>query len=213
MRVVEIFASLQGEGIWIGQPTIFIRLAGCNLRCAWCDTKYTLDKDAGEEMSLEEILDRVWKLGAAVLGHVCITGGEPLEQNIYWLVDTLLARGLRVSVETNGSKSVEDLPCEEELCISIDMKTPSSCMHEHCNPDMIDDLGPTDQLKFVIGDLGDYTYAVELLEKHPPKAQVVFTVVDGTNIQWLADRVLEDGLNVRVLPQLHKIVWGDQRGK
>lgn len=213
MKVCEIFTSLQGEGIWIGQPTIFVRLAGCNLECKWCDTPFA-QKEEGEEMSVRDILERVSQMDGKLIGHVCITGGEPLyQEEVFELVEDFLARGLHVVLETNGSLSVEHMPCENLLCISMDMKTPSSGMHEKCKPIFIEDLGPLDQLKFVIEDEEDYEYAVELLEDHPVRCHVIFTPAGGTDMAWIAERVVEDRMAVRVLPQLHKIVWGDERGR
>ena len=214
MNVNEIFASLQGEGVWIGQPTIFIRLAGCNLRCEWCDTAYAQEESQGEEMSIEEMLDRVWELDGALLGHICVTGGEPLlQKDVYKLVYALLDRKMHVVLETNGSLPIEELPCGENLCISMDMKTPSSGMADKCNPELIEDLGPGDQLKFIIADEKDYEYAISVLDEHNPSCPVIFTPVGGKELRWLAEKAVEEKLGVRVLPQLHRIIWGDERGR
>ncbi|MCK4717986.1 MAG: radical SAM protein [Thermoplasmata archaeon] len=213
MKVNEIFASIQGEGIWMGQPTVFVRLAGCNLRCEWCDTLYAQDERHGRDMSTEEILERIWELDGALVGHVCITGGEPLlQKETYALIYALLDRKMHILLETNGSLPIDELPCNDDLCISLDMKTPSSGMAERCKPEFIEDLGAGDQLKFVIDSNEDYEYAIKVLDEHPPPCSIVFTPVGGTKLKWLAEKVVKDLLSVRVLPQLHKIIWGDRKG-
>ena len=215
LRVSEIFLSIQGEGLYMGAPTVFIRLAGCNLRCSWCDTRYAWEPEAGREMSVKEAVKEAVEMGALDVGRVCVTGGEPLMQrDAYSLVSRLLDMGLWVVLETNGTFPVAALPCEERLTVSMDVKCPSSGMHHKAVLDYIEDLGPTDQLKFVIADEGDYDFAVEVLSKHNPGCPVVFTPVGGVDMRWLAERILGDRLPVRVLPQLHKIIWpGEERGR
>ncbi len=215
MRISEIFVSIQGEGVWMGQPMVFVRTAGCNLRCKWCDTPYALDPESGEEMSVEEVLERIWALDGAVLGHVCVTGGEPLiQKDIYKLLYALLDRNMHVVLETNGSIPVRELPCEELLTTSMDIKTPSSGMAHMSHPEYIEDLGPKDQVKFIIADEEDYEYAINVLDEHPPPCPVIFTPVGGVDLRWLAEKAVEDRLGgVRVLPQLHKIIWGEERGR
>ncbi|MDD5419791.1 MAG: 7-carboxy-7-deazaguanine synthase QueE, partial [Methanomicrobiaceae archaeon] len=100
MRVSEIFRSLQGEGLSQGKPCIFVRLAGCNLNCLWCDTRYA--RTGGREVSVDEILDLVWRLNG---GHICVTGGEPLLQRaeLLELVKKFRVHGYTVEIETNGT--------------------------------------------------------------------------------------------------------------
>ncbi|MEM3444634.1 MAG: 7-carboxy-7-deazaguanine synthase QueE, partial [Thermoplasmata archaeon] len=114
---------------------------------------------------------------------------------------------------TNGSKTVQEMPCEENLCISMDIKCPSSGMHDKMDFSNIELLSPFDELKFVIADERDFNYAKQTIEKYQPKTNVVFQPVYGTDIRFIADRVVEEKLNVRVLPQLHKIIWGEVRGR
>jgi 7-carboxy-7-deazaguanine synthase len=124
MKICEIFRSLQGEGTLIGTPTVFVRTSGCNLECAWCDTPYS--KKDGDELTVTEILDKV---KAFEIHYVCVTGGEPLFQTeSVRLIDELLKAGYHVSIETNGSISLEDLPCSMNMLISMDIKCPSSGM-------------------------------------------------------------------------------------
>jgi 7-carboxy-7-deazaguanine synthase len=206
VKVYSIFRSLQGEGLSIGSPTVFIRTSGCPLRCTYCDTTQAYDK--GEEMSLEQIMKKVSKLKAK---HVCLTGGEPMMQReAPKLVQMLVDEGYRVVLETNGAMLLDDLPSVETLTISMDIKCPSSGESGKMLFENIESLRPTDQLKLIISDGRDYEYAKEVLQKYAPKCEVIFTPVGGTDLKDLAEKVLKDGLDVRVLPQLHKIIWGDE---
>ncbi len=208
MKVNEMFTSIQGEGTYIGLPMFFIRFTGCNLRCEWCDTQYAFYE--GEEMSIEEIVNSVEKSG---MKWVCLTGGEPLlQEDIYKLINILLRRNYNVLLETNGSIPIDELPTEENLVISLDIKTPSSKMEKAMKFENLQYLGPKDFVKFVIKDDVDFEYAKRIIEKYEIKQEVVFQPVGGRDIKWLVDKVLESKLNVRVLPQLHKIIWGNKRG-
>jgi len=206
MKIYSIFKSLQGEGLTIGAPTAFIRTSGCPLRCAYCDTPQAMEK--GEQMNVEEIVAKVRKMKCR---HVCLTGGEPLAQkDASKLVKRLLDEGFQLVLETNGAMPLDELPCVENLTISMDIKCPSSGEADKMRFENIELLGPTDQLKFIISDEKDYAYAKEILAKYPANSEVIFTPVGGTDLRWLADKVLKDGLDVRVLPQLHKFIWGDE---
>ena len=206
MKIYSIFKSLQGEGLTIGAPTAFVRTSGCPLRCNYCDTPQAFDK--GEQMTIDEVMGRIAKLKCA---HVCLTGGEPLAQkDAPKLLKRLLDEGYQVVLETNGAMPLDDMPCVENLIISMDIKCPSSGEADKMLFENIELLGPTDQLKFIISDDTDYEYAKEMIEKHSPKCEVILTPVGGKDLKALAEKVLKQGLNVRVLPQLHKIIWGDE---
>ncbi len=206
MKIYSIFRSLQGEGLTIGAPTAFIRTSGCPLRCAYCDTPQAFDE--GEEMSLEAILAKVAGMECR---HVCLTGGEPLAQReSLRLLDRLLGQGYHVVLETNGAMPLDEMPCVENLTISMDIKCPSSGESGKMIYENIELLGPTDQLKFIISDDVDYAFAKEVVVKREPKCEIIFTPVGGKDLKNLAEKVLEDRLNVRVLPQLHKFIWGDE---
>ncbi len=208
MKINEIYRSIQGEGILIGVPTTFIRTTGCNLRCSWCDTKYAYEE--GKEMAIEEILAKVKEHSAI---HICITGGEPLlQQEIVKLVQELSDEGYQICFETNGTRSIEELPCLDSLMISLDIKCPSSDMNEKMDLTNMELLGPNDQLKFIIGDRNDYEYAKRIIEEHKPICSIIMTPVGGKELKELVEWIIKDGLNVRVLPQLHKLIWGDARG-
>jgi len=206
MKIYSIFRSLQGEGLTIGAPTAFIRTSGCPLRCTYCDTPQAFD--TGEQLTIDQILAKVEKLKCR---HICLTGGEPLAQKeAVPLLKRLLGEGYHVVLETNGAMPLDDMPCVENLTISMDIKCPSSGESEKMRFENIELLGPTDQLKFIIADSADYDYAKQILEDYPVKCEVIFTPVGGTDLKSLAEKVLKEGLSVRVLPQLHKFIWGDQ---
>ncbi len=203
-----MFTSIQGEGIYIGVPMFFVRLTRCNLRCEWCDTEYAFYE--GEEMSIDSIVKKVEESG---MKWVCITGGEPLlQEEVYKLIDILLRKDYKILLETNGSILIDKLPTEENLVISLDIKTPSSKMEKTMRFENLNYLGPKDFVKFVIMDEGDFEYAKKIIEKYEIDKEIIFQPVGGTNLKWLAEKVVEEKLNVRVLPQLHKIIWGNKRG-
>ena len=214
LRVTEIFLSLQGEGRDIGHPTVFIRLTGCNLRCVWCDTEYSFT--GGSWMTLDEVLGKV--ASHRGVKRICLTGGEPLLQKEHQdLVAALLKRGMRVVVETSGSKPVGGALLEEGVCISMDIKCPGSGEHEAMDWSNLARLGPKDQVKFVVKDRADFEYMAGLLAgrlKGTP-AEVIVQPVGGSleGVAQIAEWVKQDGLDVRVLPQLHKLLWGDEAGR
>ena len=207
MEINEIFYSLQGEGKWTGLPNIFIRTSGCNLRCSFCDTTYAYDD--GKEMSIDKILSQISKYPCK---YICITGGEPLLQNeTLELIDVLLRRNYKICLETNGSKNIEKLSNKESLIISLDIKCPSSNMHEKNYFENISFLRKDDQLKFIIKDENDYNYAKKIVNKYKPTCMVFFQPVWGTNPKEIANWITADGLDVKLGLQLHKIIWGDRR--
>ena len=207
MKVNEMFISLQGEGPYMGIPMFFLRLTGCNLRCKWCDTQYAFYE--GKDMGVMDIFNDIEKSG---MEWICITGGEPLLQSdIYRLIDLLL-KDHKVIVETNGSILIDKLPVDEELVVALDIKTPSSGMDKFMKLENIDYLGPKDYLKFVIKDNRDFEYARKIIEDRDIKGEIIFQPVWGTDLRWLAEKVLNEKLNIRVLPQLHKLIWGERRG-
>ena len=134
------------------------------------------------------------------------------QTEIVKLIDMLIDTGYLVTLETNGSKNLEKLPCSEALMISMDIKCPSSGQSDKMNFTNIELLGPSDQLKFVISDLKDFQFARKILIDYTPVCSVVLTPVWGFDIGEIIKWVLEDRLDVRVLPQLHKLVWGNKRG-
>ncbi len=210
LRVSEIFASLQGESTTVGVPTVFVRLTGCPLRCRWCDTAYAFS--GGERLTIDEILARVSDLG---LPEVCVTGGEPLAQAACRDLLTALAdAGHRVSLETSGALSIAGL--DPRVRCVMDLKAPGSGEADKNLWDNLDHLRPHDEVKFVLAGRADYDWAKDVLERHglARRATVLFSPVAGELApSTLADWIVADRLPVRFQLQLHKILWGDARGK
>lgn len=206
MRIYETFGSIQGEGKKIGVPTFFIRTVGCNLDCAWCDTKYAFT--GGEEMSIDQLCSLTKDYD-----DVCLTGGEPLlQKESPELIRRLTSMGKTVVVETNGSVDVSIIPKSDKVIISMDIKCPSSKMEKRNDFSNIARLSEKDQLKFVLADDNDYDFAIDTIEKYKPRCECIFSPVGGMDIRPLAERIVSEKLKIRVLPQLHKIIWGDKKG-
>ncbi len=212
MKVNEIFFSIQGEGIHIGLPTVFLRLFACDLRCVWCDTMYAVEGTDFEEIETAQVLKTVLRYNCP---RICITGGEPLIQltAVEEVTEFLLARGFEVVLETSGNRRPPEIFSHPNSVVSMDCKCPGSGMHEKMHSSFYESLGEKDQLKLVIADQADYEYAKQVLSGCAIRASVIFQPVYGTTADWIAENVLQDGLqNVRVLPQLHKIFWGEKKG-
>jgi 7-carboxy-7-deazaguanine synthase len=215
VRINEVFYTIQGEGRSMGLPTVFVRTTGCNLRCAWCDTTYSFYD--GADVPLDALLAQVRKFPSK---RLCLTGGEPLLQKEGpAFVRALLLEGWHVTLETSGSLSVAPyaaLEPRDRLVLSVDIKCPGSGMHAHNDPSNLDLLQAHDQLKFVVADEADYQFAVRFVDANPCNAEVIFQACwlpEGSNLRWLAERVLGDGRDVRVGTQLHKHVWGEERAR
>jgi len=212
MKISEIFFSIQGEGVEIGLPTVFVRLFACDLRCTWCDSMYAVEGRDFKDMTIDEVKREIQKFESK---RVCITGGEPLIQRkeVEALAEDLVRYGFSIVLETSGHKDPPPVFWTESCRISMDCKCPSSEMQEKMDFSLFEKLRPQDQLKFAIKDEADYEYAKGILSKYKIHTNIIFQPVYGTNLKWLTERVLEDGLKkVRVLPQLHKIIWGEIRG-
>jgi 7-carboxy-7-deazaguanine synthase len=205
LTVNEIFKSIQGESSFTGLPCLFIRLTGCNLRCTWCDTEYAFYE--GKPKSVQDIMDAIEPLGVPL---VEITGGEPLLQNeVYDLMNALLAKHYQVLLETGGGVSVAKVP--QQVIKILDVKCPGSGEDSRNLWDNLDHLNPHDEVKFVLADRADYEWSRTILQQHdvPNKAKVLFSpVYDRLDLKELAAWVLEDNLPVRVQTQLHKVIWG-----
>lgn len=206
LSISEIFFSLQGEGSHTGWPTVFIRTAGCNLRCLYCDTAYA--QEEGAEKTLPEVLTAV---AAYPCKRVCITGGEPLLQRaaVLELARTLEARGYLLSLETNGSFPVGGLPAG--LQAVIDVKTPGSGMSGVNNYENLRAARRGfDEFKFVIAEAEDIPWSLALIRKHrlDRRYRCHLGYVSGKiDPARIAAAIIESGLDLRLNMQLHKIIW------
>lgn len=209
LRVTEIFLSLQGESSRAGLPTAFVRLTGCPLRCAWCDTAYAFT--GGKSMTLQVVLRRVAELRAR---YVCVTGGEPLAQKgCLALLAALCDAGYSVSLETSGALDVSGV--DRRVSRVMDLKAPASGECGRNRWENLEHLTRRDEIKIVLAGESDYEWAKRTLEEHRLDriCPVLFSPVYGKfSPTELADRVLEDRLPVRVQIQLHKLLWGEGPG-
>lgn len=235
--VMEIFGpTVQGEGMVVGQKTMFVRTAGCDYSCSWCDSKFTWDgteKNNIEMMEPQDVLDRLREVGGKRFGHVTISGGNPgLLKDLGGFVDLLHSQDIKVALETQGSKWQPWFTKIDELTISP--KPPSSGMKTNFAilDEMIDALRSDQEgifsLKIVIFGPDDLQYAVDVHQRYPNVElflQVgnddLETMEEATLLPYLIkkyeeliDQVMEnEQLNhVRVLPQLHTYLWGNKRG-
>ena len=219
MHIIEIYKSVQGESTFAGLPCIFVRLAGCNLRCTWCDSEYTFS--GGVKMPQEEVLAEVRRLAPVKL--VEITGGEPMlqEREVVPFIQQLLDENYTVLIETSGERPLKSLPAAVHKI--VDVKCPGSGEGGTFLLENLKTLSEHDEVKFVIADRADYEFAREFTRKHG-LAQVVKAVLfspafrkdagperDAANClldpRELVEWILEDGLNVRLGLQIHKFIW------
>ena len=208
LNITEIFYSLQGEAKEVGIPTVFVRLTGCPLRCNYCDTAYAFK--GNNPLSIQHILDEVAQYNAQ---YVCVTGGEPMAQsNCLKLLDSLIDSGYNVSMETSGS--IDITPVNSKVSIVMDIKTPSSTEEHQNRYENLPILKSKDQLKFVIASRSDFDWCTEILDYHEVESEILFSpVYESLKPVELADWILEKKLNVRLQVQLHKLLWGDQKGR
>lgn len=209
LRVTEVFQSLQGEASFSGWPTVFIRLTGCPLRCQYCDTAYAFS--GGEWQGVGELVEHTMSLGSR---HVCVTGGEPLAQpRCIDLLTALCDQGLNVSLETSGASDIAAV--DARVCRVVDIKTPGSGESSRNLESNIALLAERDVLKFVVCNRADYEWAKHWLEDHSDLPCEVFFSPSFEELtgRELADWILEDGLDVRLQLQLHKLLWGDVPGR
>jgi 7-carboxy-7-deazaguanine synthase len=210
--VAEIFKSIQGEGTHAGMPCAFVRLAGCNLRCSYCDTGFAQEAAAGTEMGVREVAEQVLSFGQPL---VQITGGEPLLQPACGeLIALLLERGATVLLETNGSVDISST--DPRVVRIVDIKCPASGAGGAVRWENIAHLRPHDEVKFVISDRGDYDWAREVIQRERlvQRCRILFSPVPGEmDPGKLAEWMVRDRLPARLQLQLHKLIWGDERGR
>ena len=208
LNITEIFYSLQGEAKEVGIPSVFVRLTGCPLRCNYCDTAYAFK--GNNPLSIASIMEQVEKYNTH---YVCVTGGEPMAQrNCLILLDTLIEAGYKVSMETSGSIDIS--PVNKKVSVVMDLKTPSSTEQSQNRYENIALLESKDQLKFVIASRSDFDWCCDILQNYSVDSEVLFSpVYENLKPVELADWILEKQLNVRLQVQLHKLLWGDEKGK
>jgi 7-carboxy-7-deazaguanine synthase len=204
IKINEIFYSIQGESSYVGYPTVFVRTSGCNLRCTYCDTTYAYY--SGSLMSEDAILAEVEKHKAK---YVCVTGGEPLVQKeVLSLMSTLCDRGYKVSLETSGSLSCENVDLRVKKI--IDVKTPDSGEGTSFDEANLKFVDVNTEFKFVICSESDFTWAEEFSKKHGlfEHSHVLYSpAFRRIDEKWLAKKILSENSSARLQLQLHKYIW------
>jgi 7-carboxy-7-deazaguanine synthase len=207
LLVCETFASLMGESTRAGLPAYFIRLTGCNLRCSYCDTPYAYE--GGRQMTVAELVGTVRTQPHRL---ALVTGGEPLLQtDTLGLLAALLDVGCTVCLETNGSLPIGAVDARVHRI--LDVKCPGSGMAEHQEWRNLELLTPRDEVKFVVTDRLDFTWALEVVRRHRLAARLpvlISPVFGQVALREAAAWILESGLPLRLNPQLHKYIWGPE---
>lgn len=215
MKVIELFLSVNGEGLKSGELATFVRFAGCNLRCPYCDTKYSYENPKYIEMSIDEIISKIESFKAY---NVTLTGGEPLiQKNIDILIKKLSDKGYRVELETNGSVDISKYVGLKGVAFTLDYKGPTSLMEDKMLLDNYKYLTKNDVVKFVCGSTKDLEKARDIILKYKldeitnPFLSPVFGEI---SLEGMVDFMKENNLNhVRLQLQIHKIIWDkDKRG-
>jgi 7-carboxy-7-deazaguanine synthase len=219
LYLIEIYKSVQGESSLAGLPCIFVRLAGCNLRCAWCDSEYTFT--GGAKMTEDEVVAEIERLSPVKL--VEFTGGEPLlqEREVIPLMERLLAAGYELMIETSGERPLERVPAAVHKI--VDVKCPASGEGGSFRASNLDCLTGRDEVKFVIANRADYEFARAFIREHrletragqvllspaftktpTPERTTENSLLDPRElVEWM----LADGLPARVSLQIHKYIW------
>jgi 7-carboxy-7-deazaguanine synthase len=204
LKLIELYASVQGESTHVGRPCTFIRLTGCHLRCTWCDSTYTFQ--GGDWWSLDQILDRVSELGPRL---VEVTGGEPLlQKSCIPLLQALIDKGYEVLLETSGASDISQVP--DGVHIIMDLKPPGSGEEGRNLWENLDHLDADDELKFVIASRGDYEWSRNVVHERglEGRLSLLFSPVWGqVEPRDLVDWIMEDQIDVRFQLQIHKVVW------
>ena len=236
IRISEIFGpTIQGEGVLIGLPTVFVRTGGCDYRCSWCDSLHAVDSEYRDQwlpMTVDGIWAEVTRLSGGKPLMVSLSGGNPAIQPLGGLIAHGHEQGYRFALETQGSVAKEWFADLDVLVLSP--KPPSSGMatdwdsFEVCLK--MAACGPDIALKIVVFDGRDYAYAREAAARYPdlpvylqpgnhtpppPDDDDARVDIDGImdRMLWLVDKVTEDRwFEARVLPQLHVLLWGNKRG-
>lgn len=216
-KVVEIFESINGEGMRAGELAVFVRMKGCNLSCNYCDTMWANEADCEfEEMTADRIVERVKKSG---IKNVTLTGGEPLLQKD---ADKLLKlfsdeKDIRVEIETNGSVNLSPFLKYENTSFTMDYKLPESDMEKYMDLENFKILRKKDTLKFVASSVNDLKKAKDIIEKYDliDRVNIIFSPVFGKiELTDIVDFLKDNKLNnVRMQLQMHKFIWApDERG-
>lgn len=215
MQVIEKFISINGEGLRQGELAVFLRFAGCNLRCTYCDTKYSFENPIYTLESVDEIVDFCVNSN---IKNITITGGEPLLQSdIYDLLFELSKKGFNIEVETNGSIDIKKYKDIENVSFTLDYKTPISMMDKHMNFSNYSYITKKDSVKFVCGTNADLERMLEIINKYDllNKTNCLVSPVFGEiQLDRIVEFMIQNNLNgLKYCLQIHKYIWDkDKRG-
>jgi len=207
LKINEIYYSVQGESTHAGRPCIFIRLTYCNLRCSYCDTEYAFYD--GKDMEITDIMSEIKQWDCNL---VEVTGGEPLfQEECIDLLNELVNSNYEVMLETGGSLSISNVP--KKVIKIVDFKCPSSKMVKKNLWSIVDDLQPHDEVKFVIGNRGDFDWAKDRITEYSLDkiCTLLFSPTFGEiDPQQIVEWILADNLPVRMQMQMHKMIWSPE---
>jgi len=224
MYLIELYKSVQGESSFAGLPCIFVRFAGCNLRCAWCDSEYTFT--GGKAYTQAEVEEQIAALAPCRL--VEFTGGEPMlqERELLPLMDGLLAKGYTLMMETSGERPLKAVPRAVHKIVDVKCPGAGAAANTFHLPNL-EALTGNDEIKFVLTDRADYEFARDFIRTHglpalvgsvllspafhklptPVRTAANFALDPKLLVEWM----LEDGLDARISLQIHKFIWEPQK--
>jgi 7-carboxy-7-deazaguanine synthase len=223
LHFIEIYKSVQGESSFAGRPCIFVRLAGCNLRCSWCDSEYTFT--GGYKLTDDQVIAEIEKLAPVRL--IEFTGGEPMlqERDLVPFMERLLAAGYELMIETSGERPLDRVP--KAVHKIVDVKCPASGEGGSFRAANLEHLTKRDEVKFVIANRADYEFARAFIRDHglaakagsvllspafsktpSPERSTANVLLDPRElVEWM----LADGLDARLSLQIHKYIWEPQK--
>ncbi len=209
MQVIEKFVSINGEGLKQGELAVFIRFANCNLRCSYCDTKYSFENPKYTDESIDEILDWV---NDQKVKNITLTGGEPLIQaDIKKLIERLSDSGYFIEIETNGSVDIKEFLGIKNVSFTLDYKLPTSLMEKKMNLENYNYITKTDSVKFVCGNDIDLKKTKEIIDKYDLRNNtrcIISPVYGEIDLDSIVEFMKDNNLNdVKMQIQIHKIIW------
>ncbi len=220
MHLIELYKSVQGESSFTGLPCIFVRLAGCNLRCAWCDSTYTFT--GGQPFTADQIVAQIEALAPCRL--VEFTGGEPMLQarELLPLMDRLLAQGYTLMIETSGERPLANVPAAVHKIVDVKCPGAGSAANSF-RMENLDALTKNDEVKFVLSDRADYDFARTFILAHDLNRRVAGVLLSPAFVQTpspqrtadnmalnprlVVEWMMADGLDARLSLQIHKFIW------
>lgn len=209
MQVIEKFVSINGEGLRQGELALFIRFAGCNLRCSYCDTTYSFENPKYIEESIDDLVKYAKEQN---IKNITLTGGEPLlQKDINLLIEKLRKEDFRVEIETNGSIDISNFYNDDKVSYTLDYKLPISLMENKMNLENYNFISKKDSVKFVCGTKEDLEKAKTIILKYDLQNKtncLLSPVFNMINLEDMVKFLINNNLNdVRLCLQIHKIIW------